>query len=176
MIKFFIVYSNKKLHALGIGSVPIRAIGGLRIDWRTVGVARLPIIARDALLVGKVKPPLSRIPFTFGFPFAPYLGEVEILKMPALIYPARLSRNGPTNVYVFCWQFAVVIGNEPIVSIVRECNRVSGEKILFPDSLSLVSFFLWLRRGRVEMTYEQKFEPKIGTYRSLFYLLVNWIG
>lgn len=158
-IKFFIVYSNKKLHALGIGSVPIRAIGGLRIDWRTVGVARLPIIARDALLVGKVKPPLSRIPFTFGFPFAPYLGEVEILKMPALIYPARLSRNGPTNVYVFCWQFAVVIGNEPIVSIVRECNRVSGEEILFPDSLSLVSFFLWLSRWRTSRNSSLKLEP-----------------
>lgn len=61
-----------------------------------------------------------------------------------------------------------MIGNEPIVSIVRECNRVSGEEILFPDSLSLVSFFLWLRRGRVEMTYEQKFEPKIGTYSLTF--------
>lgn len=172
MIKFFIVYSNKKLHALGIGSVPIRAIGGLRIDWRTVGVARLPIIARDALLVGKVKPPLSRIPFTFGFPFAPYLGEVEILKMPALIYPARLSRNGPTNVYVFCWQFAVVIGNEPIVSIVRECNRVSGEEILFPDSLSLVSFFLWLSRWRTSRNSSLKLEP----IAHFFYLLVNWIG
>lgn len=40
---------EQKIARMGIGSVPIRAIGGLRIDWRTVGVARLPIIARDAV-------------------------------------------------------------------------------------------------------------------------------